>query len=92
MYFVEYSPKQKCFHVDDCETLIKGNRARVLELFAVPGTYIPDYIPIGMFEDIEAANDFCHTMRRLGSVRELDELAERIRGGNRNAKTMREND
>jgi len=66
MYFVEYSNTQKCFHINDIETMIEQNRKNALENGS------SDYFCIGMYFTYEQAEEFIKKFKKR-----LEERKER---------------
>lgn len=56
---VEYSLKQKCFHIDELSNVLKYNQQNVLKHNA------NDYLLLAVFGDEEAAQEFC---RKFGPL------------------------
>ena len=53
LWICEYSPAQKCFHVDTLEKSLEINRAMLR------CGQVPSYIPLGVFGSSEEAGEFC---------------------------------
>ncbi len=52
LWVVEYSAAQRCFHVDLLSDALEKNRRALLD------REHPDFVPIGLFEDMNSAERF----------------------------------
>ena len=58
-YFLEWSCKQKCFHIGDADDLCRKN----LEVI-IANIHQPDYRPIGIFNLINDASSMVEVLRK----------------------------
>ncbi len=58
-HVVEWSPSQKCFHLQSYEEMIRDN----LSVFKRGS--MTDYLCIGIFETYEQASNYIHQLREM---------------------------
>ncbi len=63
---LEWSPRQRAFHVESLAAMVMNNMARFAETVHLPDAFVPDYIPLAVFpteEDATRAGQVLQTIR-----------------------------
>ena len=68
MLTLEYSHKQKCFHISDIDTVCRQNVTALLDDTPT------DYLLIGVYDSFEELDNACARFQRMKFAREDEEL------------------
>ena len=68
-YVVEWSPSQRCFHIQPLADAVAGNLAKWLDAQADPAAFFPDYVPLALCATRREATEVCEKLNAVRSRR-----------------------